>query len=145
MQHSGGYKTKQREVILNYMIEHQNSHVTVNHISDYLTGQGTPVGVTTIYRHLDKLLEQGLVRKFTVDASTCACFQYAAHNEDCHQHFHLKCDTCGKLIHLECTHLDELIQHICSEHGFELDPFRTVLYGKCRDCLQNINIKEQTT
>lgn len=142
MNHSRGYKTKQRQVILNYMMEHQNSHVTVSHISDYLSEQGTPVGVTTIYRHLDKLLEQGLVRKYTVDASTCACYQYAADGKECHEHFHLKCECCGKLIHLECSHLDELIAHICSEHGFTLDPFRTVLYGTCRDCTEKKESKE---
>lgn len=137
MNNSGGYKTKQREAILNYMLRHKDSHVTVTSISDYLAGQGTPVGVTTIYRHLDKLLEQGLVRKYTVDPCTCACYQYAAQDTDCHEHFHLKCEQCGRLIHLECSHLDGLIEHICSEHGFTLDPFRTVLYGICRDCSDN--------
>ena len=135
MNNSGGYKTKQREAILNYMLEHKNSHVTVNKISDYFSEQGTPVGVTTIYRHLEKLLEQGLVRKYTVDSTTCACFQYASQEEECHEHFHLKCDKCGKLIHLECSHLDQLIKHVYSGHGFEIDPFRTVFYGRCKECI----------
>jgi len=132
-----GYKTKQREAILNYLIMHKDSHVTVNSISDYLTAQGTPVGTTTIYRHLEKLFEQGFVRKYTVDATTCACFQYASQDKDCHEHFHLKCEKCGKLIHLECSKLDGLLSHICAEHGFSIDPFRTVIYGMCRECSEN--------
>ncbi len=134
MSGSNGYKTKQREAILQYMIDHRTSHVTVNQISDYFAAQGASVGVTTIYRHLEKLVEQGCVRKYTVDAQTGACFQYAGQEKRCREHFHLKCERCGVLIHLECSHLDELYRHIYSEHGFELDPFRTVFYGLCRSC-----------
>ena len=137
MENQRGYKTKQREAILDYLVQHKDSHVTVNTIGDYLAEQGTPVGVTTIYRHLDKLLEQGLVRKYTIDSTTCACFQYSGQQEGCHEHFHLKCEKCGKLIHLECSHLDDLISHIFSEHGFTIDPFRTVIYGCCCDCTRS--------
>ena len=66
MSGSNGYKTKQRDTILKYMTDHKDSHVTVNGISDYLTGQGTHVGTATIYRHLERLVEQGLVRKYTL-------------------------------------------------------------------------------
>ena len=60
---NGGYKTRQREAILDYLIDHKDSHVTVNSISDHLEKDGVRVGVTTIYRHLDKLLEvEGDVR-----------------------------------------------------------------------------------
>ena len=80
---NGGYKTRQREAILDYLIEHKDKHVTVNNISDHLEQEGARVGVTTIYRHLDKLFEQGLVRKYTVDGSTSACFQYSNADGTC--------------------------------------------------------------
>ena len=129
MGNSNGYKTKQRNAILQYMLEHKDRHVTVSQIGDYFAQKGT-----TIYRHLEKLLEQGFVRKYNIDSSTGACFQYAGDNNKCREHFHLKCEKCGSLIHLECSHLDELYRHILAEHGFVLDPFRTVFYGLCRSC-----------
>lgn len=144
-----GYKTKQKDTILNYMTEHKDFHVTVNTLSDYLDEQGTPVGTATIYRHLEKLVEQGLVRKYTVDSGTGACFQYVPPDKKCHEHYHLKCEKCGCLIHLECSFMKELSEHIFSDHGFEIDPLRTVFYGVCRDCLRNIkneteeNIKDE--
>lgn len=134
MNGGNGYKTKQREAILDFLIENKEDHVTVNNISDYLEKEGTHVGVTTIYRHLDKLLEQGLVRKFTVDGTTSACFQYAEKLGQCREHFHLKCEKCGKLIHLNCSHVSEMCMHIFEEHGFKLDLFRTVFYGICEQC-----------
>ena len=63
MNSSGGYKTKQRQAILDYLIDNKTSHVTVSNISEHLEKEGARVGVTTIYRHLDKLLEQGLVER----------------------------------------------------------------------------------
>ena len=134
MSGSGGYKTKQRDLILNYMTAHKDSHVTVNVISDHLIGSGTPIGTATIYRQLEKLVEQGVVRKYTVDNSTCACFQYVEPERGCHEHFHLKCEKCGKLINLECDFVSELQVHVQSEHGFTIDPLRTVFYGVCKEC-----------
>ena len=66
---SNSYKTKQKDAVLKYMIDHKDTHVTVNQISDNFAENGTPVGVTTIYRHLEKLLEEGFIRKYTVDGS----------------------------------------------------------------------------
>ncbi len=136
MSHSNGYKTRQREAILKYMLEHQDSHVTVNQISDYFENEGTPVGVTTIYRHLEKLLEQDFVRKYNTGASNSACFQYAVQDKKCHEHFHLMCEKCGCLFHLECRHMNEVYSHIFSEHGFRINPFKTVFYGICEECSQ---------
>ena len=134
MGNQSGYKTKQRDTILKYMTEHGDSHVTVNTISEYLSEQGTPVGTATIYRHLEKLVEQGSVRKYTVDSTTGACFQFVPSDRQCHEHYHLKCEKCGRLIHFECSFAKELAAHIFSEHGFAVDPLRTVFYGVCREC-----------
>lgn len=140
MGNSGSYRTKQRQAILDFLIENKSSHVTVNRISDHLEAEGNHIGVTTIYRHLDKLLEQGLVRKYTIDGTTSACFQYADASAVCSEHFHLKCEKCGRLIHLSCGHVSGICEHIFDEHGFRVDLFRTVLYGICRDCAE----KEKT-
>ncbi len=137
MNNGAGYKTKQRQAILDFLIENKDKHVTAASISDHLERDGARVGTTTIYRHLDKLLEQGLVRKYTVDGTTSACFQYADQNEQCKNHFHLKCEKCGKLIHLNCSHTAQLCSHIFDEHGFEINNYRTVFYGICKGCKEN--------
>lgn len=133
------YKTKQRQVILQYIIENKEHHLTVNQIAEYLTKNNTPVSMTTIYRHLEQLLEQGLVRKYTIDSTTGACFQYANQDKKCYEHFHLKCEKCGHLIHLECNHLNELYQHIYHNHQFRINPFNTVIYGLCNNCIKKQN------
>ena len=134
MKRESGYNTKQKEKLLEYLIKNKNKHTNVQEISAFLSAEGKSVGVATIYRQLDKLVEQGIVRKYAFDGKTCACYQYIEDEEQCRSHFHLKCLSCGKLIHLDCEHLSELTRHIEEEHGFEIDYSQTVFYGRCSDC-----------
>lgn len=134
MKKETGYNTKQKENLLTYLIENKEKHTNVQEISTYLSSKGTPVGVTTIYRQLDRLVEQGTVRKYSFDGKTCACYQYIDEEQECHGHFHLKCLNCGKLIHLNCDHLSEISGHIKEHHGFTVDSSQTVFYGICEEC-----------
>lgn len=135
MAQSEGYKTKQRDHILQFLIENQSRHVTVDDVVDHLKQSGNPVGKATVYRYMDKLVNQGDVRKFLLEDSS-ACYQYAANKEECAGHFHLKCITCKKLIHLNCDFMNGIEQHILKEHHFQVDSSRTVFYGQCEDCMK---------
>ena len=108
--------------------------MSVQNISSYFSGEGINVGTATIYRQLDKLGEQGVVRKYVIDEKTGACYQYIEEQEGCRKHFHLKCTRCGRLIHLTCDHLSGLGEHIYEHHGFRVDPSKTVFYGLCAEC-----------
>lgn len=134
MKRDSGYNTKQKEKLLDYLIKNKDRHTNVQEISAYLYAEGTPVGTATIYRQLDKLVESGVVRKYAFDGKTGACYQYIDSEKDCHSHFHLKCLSCGSLIHLNCDHLSEINSHIEKEHGFRIDSSQTVFYGICADC-----------
>ena len=134
MKKDSGYNTKQKENLLEYLIKNKEKHTNVQEISAFLSAEGIPVGVATIYRQLDRLVEQGLVRKYAFDGKTSACYQYIENEEQCRSHFHLKCLGCGKLIHLDCEHLAGLSRHIEEEHDFTLDYSQTVFYGRCSDC-----------
>ena len=134
MKRDSGYNTKQKEKLLDYLIKNKEKHTNVQEISACLNAEGTPVGVATIYRQLDKLVDKGIVRKYAFDGKTCACYQYIDSERGCHNHFHLKCLSCGRLIHLDCDHLAEISDHIAKEHGFQIDSSQTVFYGICSDC-----------
>ena len=128
------YKTKQRDQILDCLIQNKNRHVTADEILLCLNKEKTLVGKTTVYRYLDKLVSQGLVRKYFIEEGKSACYQYMEHGAGCNEHFHLKCTGCGQLIHLECEYLDEMDSHIKDHHGFTVDHSKTVLYGQCGLC-----------
>lgn len=132
----GRYNTKQKEKVLSFLKSMPGEHITVSDICSHLSESGSVVGMTTIYRHLDKMVEEGIVKKYTLDSSTAACFEYVDAHSDCKENgcTHLKCTHCGKLIHLHCNDLKATERHILEEHGFKADMTRTVIYGLCEDC-----------
>ena len=130
------YTTKQMVEILTFLKSVQGSHVTVNEICKYFEAKGIAVGTTTIYRQLEKMVEEGTVAKYIIDGTSSACFEYVGEHEEekpssC---YHCKCEKCGKLIHLKCSEVEQLRQHMIEHHGFEMNPIRTVFYGICSDC-----------
>ncbi len=129
----GSYNTQQRQELLQFLEEKPDEHFTVRRIVSELENRNVHIGVTTVYRQLDSLVESGKVRRFDdADGSGC-CYQLAG-GEDCHNHYHLKCLRCGKLFHVECDFLDTLEEHIYEHHRFRVQGEKTVLYGICEEC-----------
>ena len=120
------YKTKQKDQLTAYLRDRSGVHVTAAEIH---------LGMATIYRHLDQLVADGLVRKYIIGATGSACYEYVGERaDDMVDCFHCKCEKCGKLIHLHCDELKELQRHIDQKHGFVIDPMMTVFYGICDNC-----------
>lgn len=123
------YNTKQKDEIIAAVRERGDGHFTAEEICLSLKENG--VGLSTVYRHLDRLVKDGVLRKYVSGAGESACYQLLG---GCGEHFHLKCVVCGKLEHLSCSHLDGIRHHVLEEHGFSVDPGRTVFYGVCAAC-----------
>lgn len=123
------YNTKQRDEILEFFNRHRGRCYTAKEI--IISGEITS-GEATVYRTLTKLTNQGVLKKFT-DGNSGACYQLGE-SEKCANHFHLKCERCGKLIHIDCDVMFEMREHIQQIHGFRVDTGKTVIYGICSDC-----------
>ena len=131
------YKTKQRAELTAYLMGKAGEHVTVGDITDHFSQLGRPIGITTVYRQLDKMVDEGIVNKYVVDGSSSACYEYVGeeqHMEGPVSCYHCKCDKCGTLIHLHCGEIEELLKHIEKSHSFIINPKRTVFYGLCDAC-----------
>ena len=130
------YKTKQREILLDYFAKVPGVHITASDVCEYFKSQGSPIGQSTIYRQLESLVDEGVINKYIIDGNSPACFEYTGmdvHNsgEVC---FHCRCEKCGKLIHLHCGKLEGMQKHLSAYHQFTLNPMRTVFYGLCEQC-----------
>ncbi|MCR5509703.1 MAG: transcriptional repressor [Lachnospiraceae bacterium] len=130
------YNTKHRDRILRYLEGVQGKHITAADVCDHFRDQGDTIGQSTVYRQLERLVDEGVLNKYTIDINTPACFEYTGHetNTDGEVCFHCKCESCGRLIHLHCDEISGLKMHLEAEHSFMLDPRRTVFYGLCEDC-----------
>jgi Fur family ferric uptake transcriptional regulator len=128
------YQTRQGQAILGYMRSLGGDHVTVNQVVRHFEDTEEAVGQTTVYRHLEKLAAGGLIRKYILHDGKSACYQYTGNGAKCREHFHLKCETCGSLIHVDCDFLDEIEAHLRRRHKFQLNTLKTVFYGTCKKC-----------
>ncbi|MBQ6117415.1 MAG: transcriptional repressor [Oscillospiraceae bacterium] len=125
------YMTRQQREVLR-CIENCADGACAAELTEQLHREGARVGLTTVYRQLERLEQQGLVHKVVTDQG--ARYQYCsgAHSgRDC---FLLKCERCGRIEHLDCSHLGELYSHILAEHHFRINPRRTLFYGLCQRC-----------
>ena len=129
------YKTKSKQLLMDYLQSAAGQHVTVQDICDHFRAGGENIGTTIVYRQLDRLVEEGVVNKYFVDGSSAAYFEYVDHHE-CGESacFHCKCEKCGRLIHLHCHEMEAIQSHIFAHHGFKLDAVKTVFYGVCEAC-----------
>lgn len=137
------YRTQQRDTIVRFIEGTAGRHFTVEDVRAHLAEAGFPVGIATIYRHIERLVAEGTVAKYDTGAGGAACFEWTGGGCADGEHFHLKCEGCGALIHLECGELSLIASHLLASHGFRLNPLRTVFHGLCASCAAAQNPAEQ--
>lgn len=129
----GAYQTRQRRALLDFMERHSERQFTVEELL-LAMGAGAP-GRSTAYRLLDRLAEEGAVRRFQPEGTRRTAYQ-AMTTGRCDAHLHLKCVACGKLIHLDETISDAVQENLLHSAGFAVDDSRTTIFGTCADCAQ---------
>lgn len=129
--------TKQKEIIINFLKENKDRHLTAEDVLLELRKQSEEVSQATIYRNLSELVKEGELRKYISDVAKKACFQYVDNVNKCSKHYHLICDECGSIIHFEGTELQKLKDKILGQNKFEVNLEKVVLYGKCEKCKEN--------
>ena len=125
-----GYKTKQRELVLNYLKDNDRC-LTADEIIRGLADSGHAVSKTTVYRCLEKFSGDGRASRFINESGESAVYRYAGGHCD---HFHLKCTDCGKTVCADCGFINRMQEHFLEHHGFRLSKTQTVIYGLCRSC-----------
>ena len=128
------YTTKQRQAILRCLEARAGETLTPAELAEELRRGGSSVGLATVYRQLEHLESAGLIHRIQTEVG--ALYQYCPH--PAHGCFLLRCEDCGRVVHLDCGHLQTLYDHLASEHHFRVDPRRTVLTGRCQDCAREV-------
>jgi Fur family ferric uptake transcriptional regulator len=97
-----------------------------------LRTQGGAVGLSTVYRHLQSLVDAGVVDVIhTPDGE--ATYRYCGDSGDGHHH-HLVCRRCGRTQEVEGRVVERWAGEIAERHGY-VDVDHTVeLFGVCAAC-----------
>ena len=126
--------TSQRLMVLNILSAHGDEHLTVEEIYDLAKEESPEIGLATIYRTVQVLLELHVIEKVTFDDGFA---RYELNGEETgsgHRHHHAICTQCGKVYSLETDLLDTLEKQVFESLGFEVTDHEVKLYGLCSAC-----------
>lgn len=132
------YQTEQKRILLAYMKAHSEEAYTIEEWCEQLRTEpslSAVPGKSTVYRIMQKLVEEGLVKRFVKGNSRRFLYQMVC-GEHCGNHLHMKCSVCGKLYHMEDEESETLLRQVMMRHHFQIDGGKTVLLGQCEGCCQ---------
>ena len=137
----GGYQTLQRKALVDFLYRHPGLAFTAQGLAkalkeDPVTAQ--TVGESTVYRLLQKLTAQGLLKRYLSEGSRCYVYEMTPRGRSCDGHLHLKCIRCHKLIHLGEEETSRITRET-EKQGFSLDKGQTLLIGQCAACREELS------
>jgi Fur family transcriptional regulator, ferric uptake regulator len=105
--------------------------VSAQEIHDELKASSRPVGIASVYRILDLLVELRVVQRIDI-GDGIARYEPAAGDE--RHHHHVVCDDCGKVEPFRDGTLERAIAGVSSRIGYAVAAHDVVLRGECDEC-----------
>jgi Fur family ferric uptake transcriptional regulator len=125
--------TPQREEILRVLYQHRDKHLSAEDIH-FLVKQRTPdVGLATVYRTLELLLDCDLVHRIDFGDGRQR-YEVVTGPDAGHHHHHLICTRCGRILEVEEDLLEALEQRVALAYGFQVTNHQLKMFGTCREC-----------
>jgi len=96
-----------------------------------LRAGGQPIGLSTVYRHLQSLAEQGeadVIRTSDGEATYRYCQAQGVH------HHHLVCRTCGRAEEVEDRPVERWARAVAERFGYTDIDHVVEVFGTCGDC-----------
>jgi Fur family ferric uptake transcriptional regulator len=97
-----------------------------------LRRQGKPVGLSTVYRHLQSLVEQG-VADVIQSPDGEATYRYCGETTSAHHH-HLVCRKCGHTEEVTAPAIERWAAQIASKFDFSDVDHTVEIFGTCAPC-----------
>lgn len=137
------YQTRPRGQLLSFLRENPEKGYTAEELAQELSSRygGDAPGKSTVYRLVNKLVQEEEIKRFEEESEKRA--RYRLTGATCHNHLHLKCLDCGKLIHMNEQDSTPLLKSILQQNGFSVDEYQTVLLGHCNFCQKQLKGRTQ--
>ncbi len=123
----GHPQTRQRRLLLD-LIQETQGHIDAKELIRLAGSKDSSISPATVYRSLSLFKQLGLIDEKRLGQARC--YYEIKH---AHQHQHLVCSGCGKVIDFDCP-LSELVEKVKHEHGFTVTKAEVYLEGYCSDC-----------
>jgi len=123
-----GYRlTPQRELILDAV--DTLGHATPDEVLAEVRKSSSALNISTVYRTLEVLEQLGLVRHAHLSDRAPTY-----HSIRDHEHFHLVCRNCHKVISVGPDVLRPLLASLDTDFGFTADVGHLPVFGTCKEC-----------
>jgi Fur family transcriptional regulator, ferric uptake regulator len=113
------------------VLEHQSCCMSAAELRETVTASGSDIGLASVYRTLDVLVEHGLVQR--VDLGDGIARYEPIHPSRDHHH-HLVCNDCGRVEPFADDSLERSIERVEAASGYQVDAHDVVLRGACVEC-----------
>ncbi len=124
--------TRQLEVILEVMRKKENMfHPTAGDIVELVLKHNPSIGQATVYRNINKLVEEGVLLKIPTEDN----FRYDINTE---AHAHLTCINCGKVFDLFDENYQKSINEIENKHNIKVKSSSMYIKGYCENCNKDL-------
>lgn len=125
--------TAPRKIILDFLSKGANKHLSCDEIHRLITKEHPEVGIATVYRNMQLFEDLKIVTRLTLDDGVSR-YELSSLGADSHQHHHLVCLKCGKLIELKNDLLGNLEKQIEIEQEFKISDHDLKFFGYCKNC-----------
>jgi Fur family peroxide stress response transcriptional regulator len=119
--------TTQRRVVFEAICARED-HPTADQIYDEIRSRLPEISRTTVYRILDTLVQTGMITKICHPGSA------ARFDPKIHQHHHLVCMLCERIIDIESPRMDRVPWPNVLDLGFEINDYHIHFRGTCAEC-----------
>jgi Fur family transcriptional regulator, ferric uptake regulator len=120
--------THPRQIVLQ-VVQKASHHLTPAEIYERARSKDPHIGLATVYRSLDLLVQLGYVQRIHFEQG---CHSYAP-TERTHGH-HLVCSSCGRTEEFDGCDLEPLIQTLRAKTGYAIDVHMFEVMGRCPSC-----------
>jgi Fe2+ or Zn2+ uptake regulation protein len=121
--------TRQRRLIWETLVAEPDSHLSADDLVARVREHLPTVDPSTVYRTLDLLVREGLVRR--TDLGADRAFYEPAHD---HPHHHVVCERCGGVVHLHDEQIGDVRKRVEQASGYVLSRNDMSFYGLCPAC-----------
>lgn len=128
--------TRQRLVVLEVLAENPEQHLTAEEIYDRVKVENPDIGLATVYRTIQLLLELELIDRINLDDGFVRYEIGDMEKSEHHRHHHLICLRCGSVFAFQADMLETLETGVKEALGFQVTDHEVKLYGICKDCLE---------
>lgn len=127
--------TTQRVRVLEVLAACPDRHLSAEEIYTLVKVDCPEIGLATVYRTIQLLLELGLIDRINLDDGYVR-YEIGSLEvkQSKHHHHHLICLECGKVISFQDDLLDELEEKITNTMQFKVVNHEVKLYGYCKEC-----------